>query len=147
MKAHRPLCIFLAVAGASALAAACSQGAGGPESQASSPLDICVLDGAVCVDLPDVNIPPLPFDGGFPFDVNIPPFPDVALPPLPDAGFPSLPLPDGSFAFDAGAGNCDPLDPKYANEYAQQLQSGQTTPCGSCSATECCFVQLACVPQ
>ncbi|HTQ48605.1 MAG TPA: hypothetical protein VMI75_37870 [Polyangiaceae bacterium] len=107
-----------------------------------------MLDGAVCVDLPDVNAPPLPFDGGFPFaDVNLPPlpdggfqFPDVNIPPLPDAGFP---------AFDAGAGECNPFDPKYADEFAQQLASGQqATQCGSgCAANECCFFHLACVPQ
>ena len=146
MKARRRLCIFLAIAASSALAAACSQGPGSTGQTSSAALDICVLDGAVCVDVPDVNIPPLPFDGGFPFDANLPPlpdggfaFPDVNLPPLPDAGFPQ---------FDAGAGECNPLDPKYADEFAQQAASGQTTACGSgCATNECCFFHFSCVPQ
>jgi hypothetical protein len=151
MKARRPLCVFFTIAGASAFAAACSQGTGSP-SQTSSALDICVLDGAICVDVPDVNVPPLPFDGGLPFDGNFPfpdggfSFPDANLPPFPDGGFPQLP--DGGFAFDAGAGQCDPFDPKYSEEYAQQVQSGQTASCGSgCPATQCCFFHLACVAQ
>jgi hypothetical protein len=112
-----------------------------------------VLDGAVCVDLPDVNTPPLPFDGGFPIDVNLPPlpdgsfaFPDVSVPSFPDAGFPQLP--DAALSFDAGAGECNPFDPKYADEYVQQVASGQTTPCGSgCPATQCCFFHTSCVAQ
>lgn len=148
MKARRSLCIFFGIAASAALAAACSEGPDSTSRTSSAALDFCVLDGAVCVDLPDVNAPPLPFDGGFPFaDVNLPPlpdggfqFPDVNIPPLPDAGFP---------AFDAGAGQCNPFDPKYADEFAQQLASGQqATQCGSgCAANECCFFHLACVPQ
>jgi len=152
MNARRPLGIVFAIAASSALAAACSQETGSTR-QSSSALDFCVLDGAVCVDLPDVNVPPLPFDGGLPFDANLPPlpdggfsFPDVNLPPLPDAGFPQLP--DGALSFDAGAGECNPFDFKYSDEYAQQVASGQTTPCGSsCPASECCFFHLSCVPQ
>jgi hypothetical protein len=154
MNARRSLSVFFAIAASSAFAAACSGGTGSTGQTSSAALDFCVLDGAVCVDLPDVNIPPLPFDGGLPsFDANLPPLPDggfslpdVNVPPFPEAGFPQLP--DGGFSFDAGAGECNPVDPKYSDEYAKEVVSGQVTPCGSgCPASQCCFFYLSCVPQ
>jgi hypothetical protein len=140
MKAIRALGFLVVGTGACALAVACSQGPSdrSPEGRSSNPLSICVLDGAVCVDVPDANVPPLPplpFDAGLPLDVNLPPLPDGAVPPFP--------------SFDAGAGNCDPLDIKYADELTQQLQSSGQPPtgCGSCAPTDCCYLQLACVPK
>jgi hypothetical protein len=148
MKANRALGFLVVGTGACALAVACSQGPSdpSPEGRTTNPLNICLLDGAVCVDVPDANIPPLPplpFDAGLALDVNLPPLPDVNLPPLPDGALPPLPT------FDAGAGNCDPLDLKYADEFEQQLQSSGTPPtgCGSCAPTDCCYLQLACVPK
>jgi hypothetical protein len=162
MKATRSLGVVLTAALGSTLAIACSQETGDSEGKSAAELHLCVLDGAVCVDLPDVVVPPLPFDGGLPFtDAGFPQLPDVGTPPLPpwlDAGFPgfdggfawpdsAFPFPGNGYGFDAGAGSCDLSNPKYSQEYVQEVQSGTATPCGACSATECCFATLACVAQ
>jgi hypothetical protein len=59
---------------------------------------------------------------------------------LSEGGFP-IPGTDGGVAL------CNPLDPKYSQEYLQASLSGLPTPCNSCTAGECCYDLLGCVPQ
>ena len=130
--AERGITTFVAIS-ASVLGIACSSGAQPTDgARTSDPLSVCVLDGAICVNVPDADLPPLPFDGGLPVlgDAAAPAWPDVVVPP----------------SVDAGAGDC-PLDPKYVTEYAQQVQGNSASPCGSCSASQCCFLGLSCVAR
>jgi hypothetical protein len=57
-----------------------------------------------------------------------------------EAGFP-LPGADG------GVVMCNPLDPKYSQEFLQASLSGLPTPCDSCVANQCCYDLLGCVAQ
>jgi hypothetical protein len=86
-------------------------------------------------------------DGGgtWSTDGGLGPWGDAASPSS-DGGFP-LPW-DGGFQLpgDGGAAVCNPLDPKYASEFAQALASGLPTPCSACVAGECCYSLLGCVP-
>jgi hypothetical protein len=147
MTFTRTTLALAALLSGSSLALGCASGQDQPsEGTAAQPFQLCVLDGAFCIDadIPDIALPPW-LDAGIPQlpDVGIPSLPDVGI-PLPDVSIPSFPD-GGGFGFDAGAGNCDPTNPTYATEYVAAIQSGNVAPCGACAANECCFVQLACV--
>jgi hypothetical protein len=80
----------------------------------------------------DAGPPPAAGDGGKPPTSDGGQF-------VSDGGFP-LPGPDG------GVVMCNALDPKYYQEFLQASLSGLPTPCNSCTAGECCYELLACVP-
>jgi hypothetical protein len=97
-------------------------------------------------------------DSGSPYaDAGYPqPFGDAEpLPTSGDGGQPSSSdgghvFSDGGFPLPSGDGGvvmCNPLDPKYSQEFLQASLSGLPTPCNACTVNECCYELLGCVPQ
>jgi hypothetical protein len=118
--------------------AACSGSSDPSTSKSQQDLSICWFDSGICFD---ADIPTVPGPSSWPsYDGGAPSWPSF------DAGAPSWP------SFDAGWSvpqitHCG-FDPKYYQEYMQVAASFSAKPCWKgCSATECCYANLACVPQ
>jgi hypothetical protein len=140
---------------ASALAMGCSGGAGG-NAPSSGSQGTC--NDSSCGAAPEAGGPVPSFDSGSA------PSADAAYPTSFGEGGSSTPTGDGGQATsdggqptseagfpipgtDGGVALCNPLDPKYSQEYLQASLSGLPTPCDSCTAGECCYDLLGCVPQ
>jgi len=146
MRSFRPgRVVFVFVA--SALAMGCSSGASGTVPSSSGQVD------------PDAG-------GSVPsFDSGASPSGDAAYPtsfgdggasssPSDDGGEPASDggqvISEGGFPLpgtDGGVVMCNPLDPKYSQEFLQASLSGLPTPCDSCVASQCCYDLLGCVAQ
>ena len=109
---------------------ACSDHGGSTvSSKSQQDLQMCWFDSGICIDA-DVPV----WDGGFPG------FPDAG-------GFPGFPDAAGYDAAGPLFGYCG-WDPKYVQEYDTQVATWTVKPCiMGCAATECCYLNLSCVPQ
>jgi hypothetical protein len=151
--------LFVAVVAATLMGCGSSQ-QGGPGAQGGSDSDAAeptpTYDAGGSFSSGDSGTT-YPSDGGgiWSTDGGLAPWGDAAPPPSDDGGF-QFPG-DGGFQFpgdggfslpgDGGAALCNPLDPKYAGEFAKALSSGGLpTPCNACTAGECCYQLLGCVP-
>jgi len=154
MRSFRPGRVVSVIV-ASALAMGCSSGVSGTVPS-SSGQGTC--DDASCGADPDTG-------GSFPsFDSGASPSGDAGYPTsFGDGGASSPPsdeggqsasdggqvISEGGFPLpgDGGVVMCNPLDPKYSQEFLQASLSGLPTPCDSCVASQCCYDLLGCVAQ
>ena len=154
MTAFRALSV-LVVAGASALATGCSSGSVAQPESPSQGGQGASDDGGSSASFGGGSTAPTseagtfgpydagsmgPFEGGAPVDDDAGSWSD-------DGGWPGLPADGGSLSLDGGVAMCNPLDPKYAQEYLKEATSGLPTPCTACTASECCYSLIACVPK
>jgi hypothetical protein len=153
MRSFRPGRVAFVIV-AFVLAMGCSSGVSGTVPS-SSGQGTC--DDTSCGAAPDAGGPIPSFDSGASQsgDSGYPTsFGDGgAQPPSDDGGQPTseggqvsseggFPLPG-----DGGVVMCNPLDPKYSQEFLQASLSGLPTPCDSCVASQCCYDLLGCVAQ
>jgi len=143
MRSFRPRRVVFVIV-ASTLAMGCSSGVGGTVPSSSGD--------------PDAGGSVPSFDSGASPSEDAPyptSFGDAGAssPPSDDGGEPASEggpvISEGGFPLpgDGGIVMCNPLDPKYSQEFLQASLSGLPTPCDSCVASQCCYDLLGCVAQ